>query len=217
LVELAIRKLREIGKFDNTIIVYCTDHGDFALEHGICEKAPGISYDAILRTPLIWSWPAGNLKAGTVEELAESVDVFPTLCGLLGVKPPDTVDGLDISPMLRGDAKPVRDFVVAEFPLSRTIRTKEWKLCHRPLGMFKDGKDWGELYHVSEDPWEMRNEYHDSQHHQIREDLRRRYFDWLQMTTRFGNFLTEEPAGKDGKTTLMGLRKHIDRDSINYL
>jgi arylsulfatase A-like enzyme len=42
---------------DDTLIVYTSDHGDFACEHGILEKAPGISSDAIGRVPMIWSWP----------------------------------------------------------------------------------------------------------------------------------------------------------------
>jgi len=218
LVGLARKKLREIGREGNTIIVYCSDHGDFALEHGILEKAPGISYDAILRTPMIWYWPSGGFSAGsTVEELIESVDLFPSLCSLMGVEVPDTVDGVDISAMLRGDTKPVRDFVVAEFALSRTIRTKEWKLCHRPRGMLGDKKDWGELYHVSEDPWEMKNLYDDPESAAIREDLRRTLFDWTQLTTRCGSVLSSGPHGVDGKVTVAALRRMIEKGSQNYL
>ena len=177
--------LRERGFADNTIVLYCSDHGDFALEHGFLEKAPGISYDAILRTPFIWHWAGGEFQMGAnVTELVESVDVFPTLCSLAGIQLPDTADGKDISAMLRGDTTPLRDFVVAEFPLSRTIRTKEWKLCHRPQGMFKDNEDIGELYNVIADPWEMNNLYSDPKRHAIREHLRRTLFDWTQWTTK---------------------------------
>ena len=218
MVGLARKKLRETGREENTIIVYCSDHGDFAVEHGILEKAPGISYDAILRTPMIWHWPAGNFKTGsTVSELMESVDIFPTLCSLMGIKSPDTVDGTDISPMLKGDTKPVKDFVVAEFPLSRTIRTKEWKLCHRPIGMYKGKEDMGELYHVSEDPWEMKNLYDDPKYREIREDLRRKLFDWTQLTSRYGTFLPPKQLGKDGKTTIAVLKELIEKENINYL
>lgn len=216
LVGLARKRLREAGREENTIILYCSDHGDFALEHGFLEKAPGISYDAITRTPFIWSWPAGGLRTGTVDELIESVDVFPTICSLLGIEPPDTVDGVDISPMLRGSTKPVRDFVVAEFPLSRSIRTKDWKLVHRPRNTF-GASDPGELYHVSQDPWEMNNLYADPGCREIREELRRTLFDWTQMTTRYGNFLPEKPPGADGKATLAGLRQLLDAGVLNYL
>lgn len=218
MVGLALSKLRDTGREENTLVIYCSDHGDFALEHGFVEKAPGISYDAILRTPLIWRWPAGGLKTGlAVSELVESVDLFPTICSLLGVPAPDTVDGMDISPMLRGDTRPVRDFVVAEFPLSRTIRTKEWKLCHRPSGMHNEKRDAGELYHVSEDPWEMKNLFGDPKYQGVREELRRTLFDWTQITTRYGNVWPPCSLGQDGKATIAGLQKMVDAGNVNYL
>ena len=44
--------LRRSGLTENTIVVYTSDHGDYATEHGIMEKAPGICSDAITRVPL---------------------------------------------------------------------------------------------------------------------------------------------------------------------
>ena len=217
MVGLARQMLRTRGLEENTIVVYCADHGDFALEHGFLEKAPGISYAAILRTPFIWAWPAGGLAKGTVHELVESVDVFPTLCQLAGLPVPDTVDGKDISPMLRGNARPLREFVVAEFPLSRTIRTRDWKLCHRPRGMFGDGKDHGELYHVAEDPWEMKNLYDDPRYRDTRENLRRTLFDWTQLTTRYGNVWPHVPLSADNKIPLAKFQEMLDKRMTNYL
>jgi choline-sulfatase/uncharacterized sulfatase len=208
--------LRQRRLEDSTIVVYCTDHGDFALEHGFLEKAPGISYDAILRTPCIWYWPGGGFRSQRVDELVESVDQFPTLCRLAGLPIPDTVDGQDLSALLRGDVHPLREFVVAEFPLSRTIRTREWKLCHRPAAMFAEG-DAGELYHVAEDTWEMENLYHDPNYVGVREELRRKLLDWLLMTTRPGNTWIHTPPGADGKTTLAGLYGLIADNQTNYL
>ena len=214
MVGLARQRLRERGLDRNTIVVYCTDHGDFALEHGFLEKAPGISYDAILRTPFIWCWPDGQFNtASSVSELVESVDLFPTVCSLAGIDPPDTIDGRDLAPMLRGDCSPVRDFVVAEFPLSRTIRTKEWKLCHRPRGVSKEMDDAGELYNVLDDPWEMSNLYNDPRFRDTREDLRRTLFEWTQITSRYGNVWPNVPAGQDGRTTPDGLAEMAARES----
>ena len=221
MVGLVRRRLRERGLESNTLVVYCSDHGDFALEHGFLEKAPGISYDAILRTPFIWHWPAGGFTARTVDTLVESVDLFPTLCALAGVPAPDTLDGLDLSGLLRGDRGPQREFVVAEFPLSRTLRTREWKLCHRPRGMFRqaDGTplDAGELYHVAEDPWEVHNLYDEPRFRAVREDLRRMLFDWTLETTRCGNTWPYLAPAADGKATPKGLRDLIAQGLTNYL
>ncbi|MFW5894164.1 MAG: sulfatase, partial [Verrucomicrobiota bacterium] len=81
------------GLGEDTIIVYTADHGDYAAEHGIMEKAPGICHDAITRVPSIWRWP-GTFKSGhVVEELIESVDVAGTLPGLCGLPALETADG----------------------------------------------------------------------------------------------------------------------------
>ena len=218
MVGLALQRLEQMGRDENTIVVYCSDHGDFALEHGFLEKAPGISYDAITRVPFIWSWPAGGIAQNlTVEELVESVDVFPTICALAGIDTPDTIDGHDLVPLLRGGGAAVRDFAVTECPLSRTIRTKDWKLCHRPRGAFAGVEDAGELYHVAEDPWEMHNRYADPGCREIRERLRRSLFDWTQLTTRYGNTWPHQPPGADGKATLAGLRTLLDEEQVFYL
>ena len=218
MVGLVMQKLQELGEVENTIVVYCSDHGDFALEHGFLEKAPGISYDAITRVPFIWNWPGGKFTCGGVEELVESVDLFPTLCKLTGVAEPNSIDGKDISDMLIGKVSPIRDFVVTEFPLSRVIRTKEWKLCHRPRGMFKEKEDPGELYHLTEDPWDMTNLYDEARYRDIREELRRTLFDWTQWTTRWGNpWLRHDEGTADGKWTLKTLRQHADKKLAMHL
>ena len=117
MVGLALQRLEQMGRAENTIVVYCSDHGDFALEHGFLEKAPGISYDAITRVPFIWSWPAGGIAENlTVEELVESVDLFPTLCALAGIDAPDTIDGHELVSLLRGGGAAVREFAVTECP-----------------------------------------------------------------------------------------------------
>jgi len=218
MVGLVMQKLREIGEAENTIIVYCSDHGEFALEHGFLEKAPGISYDAVTRVPFIWNWPAGKFTCGIIEELVESVDLFPTLCTLTGVLPPDSIDGQDISDMLLGRVRPVREFVVTELHLSRVIRTKEWKLCHRPRGMFKEKEDAGELYHLTDDPWEMTNLYDDPRYRDIREELRRTLFDWTQWTTRYGNpWLWHDQGTADGRLTTKTLRELVEKGEVTLL
>ena len=217
MVGLVRQKLAEIGELENTIVIYTTDHGEFALEHGFLEKASGISYDAVTRIPYIWSWPGGDFTSNTVEELVEAIDTFPTLCALTGVEPPDTIDGLDISAMLRGDVQPLREFAVTEFPLTRVIRTKEWKLVHRPRGMFSENEDAGELYHVSEDPWEMNNLYDDPQYYELREDLRRRLFEWTQWTTRYHNAHPLSEYGADHKITLATLKRTVEERRVMYL
>ena len=70
--------LDDAGIADNTIVVYSSDHGDYAAEFGIMEKAPGICSDAITRVPFIWRWPGRFPAAHVADELVESVDFAAT-------------------------------------------------------------------------------------------------------------------------------------------
>ena len=86
----------------DTIVVYTSDHGDYATEHGIMEKAPGICSDAITRVPLIFWAPSRIDAAGTVSETVELVDISNTLCSLAGIDLMETSDGRDITRLAGG-------------------------------------------------------------------------------------------------------------------
>jgi arylsulfatase A-like enzyme len=77
----------------------------------------GVRFDnAITRVPCLWRWP-GHFKAGHVAtELVESVDLVNTLCALAGLERLETVEGKDISSLLRGERGDVRRVAVTEFP-----------------------------------------------------------------------------------------------------
>ncbi|MFW5857851.1 MAG: sulfatase [Planctomycetota bacterium] len=174
------------GLADSTVVVYTSDHGDYAAEHGIMEKAPGICHDAITRIPFLWRAP-GVAKAGhAAAELVEAVDVLPTLCGLAGLPVPETADGHDITPLLRGEAAPVRTVAVTEFAWSKSIRKGDWRLVYYPPEFFPDEypDGFGELYHLAEDPWETRNRYFDPDCADRVRDLTDALLDWLVTTTR---------------------------------
>ena len=121
---------------DDTIVVYSSDHGDYAAEFGIMEKAPGICSDAITRVPFIWRWP-GRFPAGHVAgELVESVDFAATACALAGVDAMETGDGHDLGHLLRGESGAVRRVAVTEFAFSKSVRKGRYRYVHYPAGMF---------------------------------------------------------------------------------
>jgi choline-sulfatase/uncharacterized sulfatase len=178
--------LDESGLADDTIVVYSSDHGDYATEHGIMEKAPGISSDAITRIPYIWRWPK-HFPAGQVaKELVETVDMAPTLCALTGVDALETADGKDISHLLHGESGEVRRIGVTEFVWSKSVRKGDWRLVYYPPEMFPEDHPggFGELYNVADDPWEMTNLYFEPEHAAKVRELERDLTDWLVTTTR---------------------------------
>jgi arylsulfatase A-like enzyme len=174
--------LKETGRFDNTVILITADHGLYHGHYGIMEKAPGICSDAICRVPSIWHVP-GVQGGRVVDGLIEHVDTPPTFCALAGLPPMDTVDGVDVSPMLRGERENMKDMAVTEWPWSKALRWKQWRFVHYHRKMY-GGKDIGELYDMDADPWETTNLYHDPAHHAVVEECRRRLLEWQTETTR---------------------------------
>ena len=178
--------LREKGLEGDTIVVYTTDHGDYACEHGIMEKAPGICADAITRIPFIWRWP-GRFKAGhAAKEIVETVDMVDTLCALCGLPRLETSDGKDLSPLLSGEAREVHEIGVTEFAWSRSVRKGDFRLVYYPRDMFaaEYPKGFGELYNVKQDPWEMKNLFFDPTHAERIGRMKAELLDWLVTTTR---------------------------------
>ncbi len=206
---------------DDTIVIYCADHGDFAGEHGIVEKAPGISYDAITRVPMLWSWPGRFSAGGRVHDLVETIDVFPTLCELAGLRTPDSVDGRSIAPLLRGTEMPPREAVFTENAWSKAIRTRRWKFVYYPPGVFpEEPAPVGELYDLERDPREVDNLFYRPEHRPIVEQLRSDLLAWLVTTTRATTYMLRDGArphdlGEDMRTPPRILRQ--ERAPRNYL
>ncbi len=189
-VDAAVGKLldhiRDSGQAENTIVVYTSDHGDYAAEHGIMEKAPGICSDAITRAPLIW-WAPGRIEAGArISDVVELVDISNTLCALAGIDAMETSDGRDLAPMLAGESGDSERPGVTEFAWSKSVRKGQYRLVHYPRAMFPDEypDGFGELYNLAADPWEMRNLYFEAAYASTVRDLRDELLEWLITTTR---------------------------------
>lgn len=80
-VQRVLRRLQASRFFDNTIIVYTSDHGDMLGAHGGMHQKWHNAYDECIRVPLLISGPGIPAGAG-VEQLSSHVDLLPTLLGL---------------------------------------------------------------------------------------------------------------------------------------
>jgi choline-sulfatase/uncharacterized sulfatase len=201
-----LEALRETGLEANTLVVYSSDHGEYACENDIMGKAPGICGDAVTRVPMLWRWP-GRLPAGhQVKEVVETVDVAPTLCALAGLEPLQTADGLDLSAMLQGGRGDPQRVGVTEFAWSRSIRQGPWRLVMYPTVMFAEEypEGFGELYNLEEDPWEMHNRYFEPRQAELVHRLERAWMDWRVTRTRpaiiHGSTALEPPPGPQART-----------------
>ena len=109
------------GLLENTLVVYASDHGELAGEHGLFWK--NTWHEAASRVPLVFSLPEhrnGRLAPLEIAEPVSLADLFPTFCGLTGLPSPDDVDGLDLADAVRGDvcgALRDRPGVIADPPM----------------------------------------------------------------------------------------------------
>jgi len=106
---LALLERRRL--LERTIIVFTSDHGDFAAEHHLIYKT-GSLLDSMVRVPLILSWP-GTVPEGRREQaLVSQVDIMPTLLRFCGMETPKGVEGMPL-PLQSGDRQ--RSFVYSEY------------------------------------------------------------------------------------------------------
>ncbi len=147
------------GLADDTVIVLAGDNGLAVGQHGLLGKQS--LYDHSVRIPLVISGP-GFPKGRKRDSLCYLLDVYPTLCEMLGLSIPAGVEGLSLLPSVEGADQKIRDSVFLAYTrLQRGIRTDDdWKLIEYNVG----GIRTTQLFNLAEDPWETRDLARESPH-----------------------------------------------------
>ncbi len=110
-----IDALTQKGLYDDTIVFFFSDHGDFAGDYNLPEKTHGSLQDALIRTPLLIKPHAGtSIHPGVRTHLAELVDVTATIYDLLEIDPGYSSYGRSLRKSLAGDNSEIREAVFAE-------------------------------------------------------------------------------------------------------
>ena len=148
-------KLTELGE-ENTYVIFASDNGFHRGEHRLKNK--GTAYDESAKIPLLVRGP--GISQGTSEKLVANIDLAPTFAELAETSMPNA-DGRSLLPLLSGDA-PWRDALLLEYrttgnppPTWWAIRRGRWKYVKLESGTT-------ELYDLSEDPYELHNDYRDA-------------------------------------------------------
>ena len=200
-VGLILATLAETGQENETIVVFCSDHGDQLLEHGLMGK--NVFFEASTRVPLVMRYPP-RIKPQQYDNLVETIDVLPTLLDLAGVPQPYHCHGRSLVPLV-GDARQGwqnREAVFSEniipeiitagsmdfqfekgkgvkgirHPDAKMVRTERWKYNYYPEG-------FAELYDLANDPLEQRNLAGEPEHRPIESEMKERILDWLITST----------------------------------
>jgi arylsulfatase A-like enzyme len=173
-VGAVVEALKAADLYDNTVIVFNADHGDFLGDFGLLLKG-AVHLRSTTRVPFVWSDPADR-RARVASGLASTIDIAPTVIARAGLKPYWGIQGRDIAPLLAGETR-VRDELMIEFEDNsprfgfekpagvRTLMTERWR-----LSFYKD-QDWGDLYDLEADPKETHNLWNDPDHKPVRDQL----------------------------------------------
>ncbi|MHB8962649.1 MAG: sulfatase-like hydrolase/transferase [Saccharofermentanales bacterium] len=149
--------LKQSGQYENTVILYTSDHGDYVGEHGLFAKGLPC-FKGAYHIPLLIGGGSGYVKARgcRFDELVSITDMAPTILDIAGI-PQRTVSGRSLAGFLHG--QPPADWRDAIFTQSngnelygiqRSVMTSKWKYVY-------NGFDYDELYDLMADPGETIN------------------------------------------------------------
>ncbi len=190
--------LRSIGRMDDTLIVFTSDHGDHLGDHWLADK--GMFYEQAVRIPLIIHDPresADRTRGRSVDTLTESIDLFPTFIDALGGEiPAHLLEGESLIPVVEGARNTtLRNAVFSELDyafietraalnldphraMGRMVRTSDWKYIH-----YDDLPP--QLFDLNADPNELNDLGTELGYVGSREEMARLLMDWsLRLKSR---------------------------------
>ncbi|MBO0959848.1 sulfatase-like hydrolase/transferase [Neobacillus sp. MM2021_6] len=159
-------QVEHLGIKENTVIVFTSDHGDYAGNHGLWLKGP-IHYEDIVRVPFIAQW-TGTIPAGKrTQSLLSLVDVAPTILEICGVEKQGHMQGISQFETLTSPERSVRDWCLVENRAEPTFYVKTLVLDRYKLNYYL-GRDEGELYDLENDPYEFTNLFNRKEYEAIK-------------------------------------------------
>ena len=196
-----LNKVKSLGRWDDTVILFTSDHGFYFGEHGYLGKtkendartfwARSPLYQEITRVPLLVYIP--GVEPRETEAMVSLSDLMPTILELAQVESPKTVQAQSFVPVLKGEKDSFRDFVVTSVPLYNpgevtkivddwerkieefqpsTITTQKWTLLYAAENCLT------ELYDILRDPNQSQNVL--SENWEIAKDLHQKFIAFLE-------------------------------------
>ncbi|MCU1717387.1 alkaline phosphatase family protein [Pseudomonas sp. 5P_3.1_Bac2] len=197
--------LEQNGRWDDTLIVFTSDHGDYLGDHWLGEKEfllePAVGVPLIVRDPRA----EADSSRGTVDErLVETIDALPTFLDALGLpSAAHRLEGRSLIPLLHGHTPAWREYAISEYdyafqsparerlgqPIDRCrmtmVRSEHWKYLHydglRP-----------QLFDLINDPQELHDLGADPAYASVREQHQNYLFDWHRRLKRRTTISQEE-------------------------
>jgi arylsulfatase A-like enzyme len=146
-----LNALEASGKADNTIIILASDNGLAMGQHGLMGKQN--LYEHSIRVPLVFAGP-GIDKGASRDAICYLHDIFPTVCDLISLPIPASVESKSLVPVLKSNEHKLNDSLFFTFStIHRAVRDEQYKL----IEYFVKGKRTTQLFDLKADPWELNN------------------------------------------------------------
>lgn len=151
---------KDEGLLEDTIIVFTSDHGECFGAHG--RRAKNIFYEEAVRVPFLLRLPGGRRAGDTCDACLNTVDLMPSLLGLLHLPIPKDVQGMDLSPLMRGESgakEPPFAFLQGTGAVADWEDGHEWRAIRdRQYTYARYRADGSEcLFNHHNDPYQMQN------------------------------------------------------------
>lgn len=151
-------ELKNSGELDNTMVIYLSDNGMFWGEHRL-EIVKNRYYDEAVHVPFAIRYPPLISASYTEDRIVANIDIAPTIFDLTGVQIPESVDGLSLLPLLRGDTN-WREYLLLEGGILDGsyvgVRSEHY--------FYGENNGYPEFYDMEADPYQLENLIKDSQY-----------------------------------------------------
>ena len=198
-----IKILKKKNLYENTVIIFTSDHGiPFP-------RAKGTLYDSGIETSLILHYPKLKLKNKKINELISNIDILPTLLDLAKTKKSKKIQGKSFYNLLYNKKYIENKYIFAEksyhegFDPIRCVRNKDYKLIinfdsdktirvpsdimnggtyQSMIGKLTNVRERYELYNIKKDKYERKNLANRKKYKKVRQKLIKEIFSWMKST-----------------------------------
>ena len=146
--------LKKRGMYEDTLILFTSDHGEYMGDFGVATKAQYCS-EALMRVPFLLKPPVADFKGYPEDSFISSVEIAATFLTTAGLPVPENISPRSLTQFYQGDGKELWEDIYMEARDIRAIRDSHYKL------IYYQNRDYGEFYDLSNDPHEKYNLWDD--------------------------------------------------------
>jgi arylsulfatase A-like enzyme len=171
-----LEALRRRGIYDETLIIFTTDHGDYLGDYGLWGKGLPC-YDAMQRLPFIVRHPDCGTRGERSAALQSLVDIPLTLLAASGCELPAGMQGVNQGAAWKSAHECARQWALVEARPAATAYQQLTLVTDRHKLAVYHGREYGELYDVTEDPEQRVNLFDSASHRRRRDELLKQLID----------------------------------------